>query len=716
MARTAWGLDIGQTSIRAVKLSGTGGTKAEMVDFYEAKLDTVIDDPSYEQKLLEALQDFVKHKRPGKTKLYASIPASNALFRVINVPMLGTGKLREIISYEARQQIPYPLEDVVWDYHTMSIDPATKEAEIALICIRKDEANRLLRIFDDANLTCSGLQVSSLALTNFLIREIPPQGPALYLDIGGRATDFIIYNEGSIWLRSLPVSGSDLTHALMDKFKVTAHEAENLKISLATSDEQQAERILRVLEPVAENMCNEVKRSLGVYKTQFRGVQFTEAVCMGNTFKLIGLDQAIADILNMGVNTPGVPQSIDKNPSVSLEELSDNRFVLGVATGLALQAIGLSEMSALLLPEDRRKALLIDSKFNYALVCVALLAFWVLSEGFFTKDKSEPYKNYQRDVKTLRDSIESRKKEWDAELAAAKPYIDRNNSLSSVGSQRGALQAAHAAVLHVLEQHNTERAGANRQQSWQSNPDAKSYRDWTRDRDIIRNLLEKEYPIVEITDEHGIKKEDPRIAATRRQSEESLNMQADQIAQMIHSRNGLAYLRSIDMKTDKITLYVDADGKRSLNQPDRAENPVSASSDDSASSQQQSADNIKEEREGLWVTVSGYVPAQATGTETGEILKLIEELKKLKYVYTDKEDSMHLNVTAPKNTIMLPSLSVPKARTPQQAVDDLETERASLGAVLSYEPWAGETVIGFTMKFAYILDDWQKSSEEEQQQ
>ena len=65
-AHEAWGLDIGQTAIRAVKLSHQKDGSVQISDAFFKKLDTQIDDENYDAKVTDALAEFVSDKNVQK--------------------------------------------------------------------------------------------------------------------------------------------------------------------------------------------------------------------------------------------------------------------------------------------------------------------------------------------------------------------------------------------------------------------------------------------------------------------------------------------------------------------------------------------------------------------------------------------------------------------------------------------------------------------------
>ncbi|MBN2711847.1 MAG: type IV pilus assembly protein PilM, partial [Planctomycetes bacterium] len=375
-AREAWGLDIGQSAIHAVKLRRLKGDSCEIADIYFQELNCQLDDQNYDDRVFDALQEFVSQKKVGNTPVVVSLPGFATLFRDFSLPAVNDSRLGEIVSYEAKQLIPYPLDEVIWDFHRLREDEDTGEIGIALVCCRRDIVENMLATLDEAKINVEALQVGPVGLVNYIEYDTPPEGAALVLDTGARGTDFIVINEGSFWLRSIGVSGTDLTKALMSKFSIPFDKAEELKFQVG--DSKQGDRVFRVMEPTLRGLCGEVQRSVGYYKSLFRGVNIAEIVCAGNTYLLAGVDQFLADNTGLPTRTLTVPEEIKVNFAVEKELVELNRQVLGTATGLALQGIGVASINTTLLPQDRRFARFMKEKFKWAAAAVGAVALTVI--------------------------------------------------------------------------------------------------------------------------------------------------------------------------------------------------------------------------------------------------------------------------------------------------------------------------------------------------
>ena len=133
MAQKCWGIDVGTTAVKAVCLQGskTGVTVVDSayIPFKEQTEDKI----ERISQVRNAVEELVNSKNIGSTPVVVSLMGHNALHKVFELPPVPKNKVAELVGFEARQQIPFDLEDVVWDYQiTSNLEPG-EQIEISLL-------------------------------------------------------------------------------------------------------------------------------------------------------------------------------------------------------------------------------------------------------------------------------------------------------------------------------------------------------------------------------------------------------------------------------------------------------------------------------------------------------------------------------------------------------------------------------------------------------
>ena len=135
------------------------------------------------------------------------------------------------MKFEAVQQVPFPLDEVEWDYQTF-VSPDSPEVEVGIFAVTKERVKQQLDMLADVGIAPDGLTISPLAVFNALAHDLEftekSQG-TIILDIGTTATDLIISEAGRVWIRTFPMGGHNFTNQLVESFKLGYPKAEKLK-------------------------------------------------------------------------------------------------------------------------------------------------------------------------------------------------------------------------------------------------------------------------------------------------------------------------------------------------------------------------------------------------------------------------------------------------------------------------------------------------------
>src|ERR1700694_1927409 len=117
--QAVWALDVGQAALKALKLV-PGETPdqvvAEAFDFVEYPKILGPPDADPEQRVREALETFLERSDLKGCKVAIAVPGQAGLVKFIKLPPVEKKRIPDIVKFEARQQIPFALEEVVWSY------------------------------------------------------------------------------------------------------------------------------------------------------------------------------------------------------------------------------------------------------------------------------------------------------------------------------------------------------------------------------------------------------------------------------------------------------------------------------------------------------------------------------------------------------------------------------------------------------------------------
>jgi len=354
--RSAWGIDIGNRALKAIKLVRDGNGQLRVDDFDVIEHETPLSNAGDNRDALiqTALANFIQHrgKKKGGGVVGVSVSGSSSLARFIKLPPVEPKKIPDIVRFEAIQQIPFPLEDVEWSYQLFQ-NADSPDVEVGIFAMRKELINHHLKVFTDVGLNVEVVQLNPLAIYNAMKFDQRLDGTTMIIDMGSENTDLIIADGQSIWLRSIPIGGKNFTDVLVKQFKLAFPKAEDLKRTAATS--KYAKQIFQAMRPVFADLVAEVQRSVGFYATAHRESRLKKVLALGGTFRLPGLQKylqqslqlEVARIDNFGAGAP--PDAKTKS------NFDDNLLSLATAYGLAVQAMGEAQITSSLLPASIRR-------------------------------------------------------------------------------------------------------------------------------------------------------------------------------------------------------------------------------------------------------------------------------------------------------------------------------------------------------------------------
>src|SRR2546422_4050573 len=176
-----WGIDVGQCALKAIRLVDVDGqATATAFDYVEHPKILSQPDADPDQLIREALEKFLSRNSLRGDLVAISIPGQSGLARFVKLPPVEEKKIGDIVRFEAKQQIPFNLEEVVWDYQKLGAGTVTDgfalDTEIGLFAIKRDMVARSLQYFKEQNLDVHLIQMAPLALCNFIAFDLLGKG------------------------------------------------------------------------------------------------------------------------------------------------------------------------------------------------------------------------------------------------------------------------------------------------------------------------------------------------------------------------------------------------------------------------------------------------------------------------------------------------------------------------------------------------------------
>jgi type IV pilus assembly protein PilM len=390
-----WGIDLGQCALKAIRLEDVEGEiRATAFDYIEHPKILSQPDADPDQLTREALEKFLSRNDLKGDTVAISVPGQSGLARFVKLPPVDEKKIPDIVRFEAKQQIPFPLEEVVWAYQRLGTGTVTDgmvlDTEIGLFAMKRDMVNRYLQHFKDVNVEVHFVQMAPLALCNFLSHDQLGKGAVkrgagddeeeagdkscvVALDIGADNSNLVITDgEKIIWQRPIPLGGNHFTRALTKDLKLTFAKAEHLKRNAVKSPD--LKKILAALKPVLNDFVSEVQRSLGYFTNTHRDASIQYMLGLGNAFRLPGLQKYLQEKLQLEVRKLAkIERLAGDEPVTEAPQYNENVLSFAVAHGLALQGLSATRLHTNLLPPEIQRERFVRAKKPWAVAAAAVL-------------------------------------------------------------------------------------------------------------------------------------------------------------------------------------------------------------------------------------------------------------------------------------------------------------------------------------------------------
>jgi len=368
-----------------------------------------------------------------------AVSGQSVFARFVKLPSVDQDKIDRIVTFEAQQNVPFPIEEVVWDYQLVGSDAADK-IEVVLVAIKADLLEGINAAVETSGLQTTLVDEATMALYNaFRFNYSELSGCSLLIDIGARTTNLLFVERGKIFSRSIPIGGSTITTAIAKEFNEPFGAAELRKkndgfVSLggayAEASDPEVARVSKLVRNTMTRLHAELARSISFYRTQQQGSQPQRVFLCGGTVSTPYMREFFHEKLQWPTEFFNPLRNVAVANSVALEEVARSAHLLGELVGLALRRTTTCPMELNLRPTNvvRRQRLAERRPFLVLAAVCFLLA--LLSWGFYSlrvaRVEARVAATLQVEVDRMRsfqDRLDKLKKETATLDAAATPLL-----------------------------------------------------------------------------------------------------------------------------------------------------------------------------------------------------------------------------------------------------------------------------------------------------
>src|SRR3954466_6133670 len=337
------------------------------------------------------LQELLAEKGYGSKSLNICAPGFHTFSKFVKLPPVDTSKVTQIIQYEAQQNVPFPLEEVVWDYQILGA-AASGELEVFLVAIKADIVENLFRSAEAAGLRLQLVDVSPAALCNaFRYNYNDLEGCTMLLDIGAKTSNLLFFDKGNVYSRGINIGANAITLDFAKEARVAVAEAERLKIeegfvslggAYEEPDNPNQAAISKIARQVMTRLHIQVNQTIQFYRGQQGGSAPQRLFLSGGAAIMPYTAQFFAEKLNVPVEYFNPFRKVQIAPAINLEELAKIAHSMGEVVGLGLRNLAHCPVELNLMPESTLKWQAFNQKKPYFIFTVLSLVLGVCAIGF----------------------------------------------------------------------------------------------------------------------------------------------------------------------------------------------------------------------------------------------------------------------------------------------------------------------------------------------
>jgi type IV pilus assembly protein PilM len=369
---------------------------------------------SREATVLKALREVLEETGTRARNINVCAPGFQVFSKFVKLPPVDAGKVTQIIQYEAQQNVPFPLAEVVWDYQILG-SSSGGELEVLLVAIKSEVVEGLFRMTAEAKLRLQLCDVSPAALCNaFRYNYGDLQDCTMLLDIGAKTSNLLFFENGKVFSRSIGLGANTITQDFASEAKLKFDIAERKKVaegfvSLGGAYEEPESEHQAAIAKIARQFMTklhiQVNQTMQFYRGQQGGSAPVRLFLSGGASIMPYTAQFFAEKLNVPVEYFNPFRNVQIDPAVNLEELARVAHSLGEVVGLGLRNLANCPVEMNLMPSSTLRWRTFNEKKPYFIATVFSLVAVAFAVGFLFQQLAQTKED---EIKALTPEVQKR--------------------------------------------------------------------------------------------------------------------------------------------------------------------------------------------------------------------------------------------------------------------------------------------------------------------
>jgi len=417
---------------------------------------SILADPATEMSRIPQVQlvvsELVERLKVAKSKVRYAISGQAVFTRFVKLPSLEDDNIEQIVTFEAQQHVPFPINEVVWDYQLLESKGAK---EVVLVAIKGDALDEINDAVNETGVSTAEVDVAPMALYNALRNSVDDlTEPTLLIDIGAKTTNLLYVEGARFFTRSIAVGGVSLTTAISKEYSIPFAEAEAQKVSnglvaLGGGHTEQLEESVAALAMTLRNALSrlpaEIARTTNYYRSQHGGGAPRKILLAGGGANLPYVKEFFEEKLRLPVEFFNPLAGVTVGKGVDVEQLQREAHTMGELVGLGLRGIGKSNINIDLVPASVEAERGSERRRPFWIAAAAGLVVGAGVFGFLKNSAANKAEELADELQTTEQSL----KKFEGPL---RKLLDKEQKLRAVAAGYGSSEEIHRYWIELLDE------------------------------------------------------------------------------------------------------------------------------------------------------------------------------------------------------------------------------------------------------------------------
>ena len=338
------GLDISSSAVKLIELSKTGDAyKVEAYRVLPLPPNTVVEKNIADlDALSKTIASVVKRSGSQLRDTAAAVSASSVITKEIELPAgLSDLQMETQIEVEADQYIPYPMEEVAFDFDVIGeVENNPDLVRVLLAACRQENVEHRRQALEMAGLHPKVIDVESFAveraykLMEDQLDQIGDQVVAI-ADIGATVFTFTVLVDGKIiYDREQLFGGKQLTEEIQRRYGLSWEEAGEAKRKGGLPEDYATE----VLAPFKESLIQHIARSLQFFYSSSHFNYVDQLFLAGGVSVIEGLVDEVEHVIGLPTAVANPFANMELHKSINASALANDAPDMLLAVGLAMRS------------------------------------------------------------------------------------------------------------------------------------------------------------------------------------------------------------------------------------------------------------------------------------------------------------------------------------------------------------------------------------------